>query len=375
MKKTRYSKNKTKAKVILLIINIFCSILLIASVFCFNVSPTEHSFLILLPSVFLSLLIINACFLLLWIIIKWKFIFISIVALLFSLKVNVIPYESYFSSSNENDVDLKIMSYNVQCFGLYEWEDVNIKKNIIKIITDEKPDVLCLQEAFWVPDSKNFITIDSIKKTLGYKYDKCFAVAKAVGNQNFGLVIISRYPIINSDGQKFEKTLNAFMYADILKDEDTIRIYNLHLESLHFGKNDYETIETISDTLEASDINKISNLYIKYLKSYKKRAIQSDIVRAEIDSCKKQKFVCGDFNDFALSYTFSKIKGDDLKDTYLSRGKITDYSWHNDKLKIRIDYILYGKGYECKSYKTIKKAFSDHFPVVAEFSRKEQQKK
>lgn len=191
MKKTLSSKKKSKPKKILLVINILSSILLIISVFCFCISPAEHPSLLLLPTAFLSLLIINTFFLLLWIIIKWKFIFISILALLFSLKVNVLPFELLFSSKNEDETVLKIMSYNVQCFGLYEWEDTNIKNNIIKIISDEKPDIVCLQEAFWVPESKNFITIDSIKKNLGYKYDKRFAVAKAVGKQNFGLVIIS----------------------------------------------------------------------------------------------------------------------------------------------------------------------------------------
>lgn len=374
MKKNFSSKNKLLK--LLLIINIIISILFFLSVFSFNRSPVEYSILLFLPIIFWILFFMNIIFFVVWLFIKWRMIFIPVISLLFSLKILLLifPISSYFSFSKKEKTDLKIMSYNVYCFGLYKWEKISIKNKIIQTINNEAPDIICLQEAFWVPKTKNFITIDSLKKTLKYKYDYRFTLAKAAGNQNFGLVIISRYPIINSYGKKFENSLNGFIYADILKDKDTIRIFNLHLESLHFGEEDYKTIENINDKEKNINLNDIANLYSKYLKSYKKRAKQVDIIKAEIDICKKTKFICGDFNDLSLSYTYSKIRGNNLYDSYLACGKIKDYTWHKDKLKIRIDYIFSDINYECKSYNVIKEPFSDHFPIVAEYYKKQKNK-
>jgi endonuclease/exonuclease/phosphatase (EEP) superfamily protein YafD len=94
------------------------------------------------------------------------------------------------------------------------------------------------------------------------------------------------------------------------------------------------------------------------------------MVRASIDSCSYPIFVCGDFNDGPLTYTYFKIaKG--LRDSYSSKGKYPGYTWDNFKIKQRIDYILYDDAFDCTSHKVIQSELSDHYAVVAEFDRDE----
>jgi hypothetical protein len=59
------------------------------------------------------------------------------------------------------------------------------------------------------------------------------------GDHHFGIIIFSRYPIINKQTvTSYPNDYNSiFQYADIKKDSDTFRIFNIHLQSLRFSPN------------------------------------------------------------------------------------------------------------------------------------------
>lgn len=356
-------------KKILLVINIVVATLLVISYLSVGTSPERSLIYTFMPFIYVILLIINMIFVFLWVFIKWKFSCISLIAILIGIKlINLIfPFSSYINLEKNKEGDLKIMSYNVKVFGLYNWEkNLNIKSNILRIIGEEKPNIVCLQEAFWVDKASNFITIDSLKIILKTKYVHKSPMATAVGKQNFGLVTISDYPIINQYSHKFKNSFNGFIFTDIIISTDTVRVYNCHLQSIHFDENDYTLLETFNE----KELNpEFKNLFKKYFKAYKKRANQSDIMKKSIDSCNYPVFICGDFNDIPISYTYLNIKNN-LFDSFTARGKFSDYTWNNYKIKQRIDYILYSNKYNCISHKVIKKEYSDHYPVVSEFNIK-----
>lgn len=363
-----------KIKSILLVCNILVAILLIIIFLSKNKSPAENIIFSAIPIAYIICIFINFIFILIWIFIKQKYILISFIAIISTISFinRIIPLQSYinFTNNDTNTTTIKIMSYNVNVFGLYNWNDNTIKPQILKLIKDEKPDILCLQEAFWTDEKSNFVTIDSLKKYLNTNNVFKFAISKAVANQNFGLAIISKFSIINKYSYKFENSGNGFCYVDILQNNDTIRIYNLHLQSIYFGKDDYIAIKNISTTDSIkTDFKEMVNVLKKYLKSCRQRAIQSDLLKQNIDSCKYKIFVCGDFNDLALSYSYNTIKGN-LIDSYCKRGRFSDFTWSYGKFKQRIDYMFFDKSYICKTHKTIKKQLSDHQPIIAEFSLK-----
>ncbi|MDD2634132.1 MAG: endonuclease/exonuclease/phosphatase family protein [Bacteroidales bacterium] len=349
-------------------INIVAAVSLIAVFISVKISPEKTLVVALLPFVYIGLMAVNVCFVILWLFIKWKYSFISFAAIVISIKfINLIfPVASLMSDSKEIP-DFKIMSYNVMIFGLYNWqENPQIKANILRTINDQNPNILCLQEAYWNTKSHNFITLDSITYLLETDYIYRSAMATAVGGQNFGLATISKYPIINSYSQKFENSFNGFIYTDILLSKDTVRVYNLHLQSIQLDQNDYTVIEEFA---EFDDKTKIKTVLKKYLSSLKIRAQQAEIVRASIDSCLYPVFVCGDFNDAPLTYTYFTIVKD-LKDSFAKKGRYPGYTWDNFKIKQRIDYIIFDKKYKCVSHDIIKTEDSDHFAIVAGFVSK-----
>jgi exonuclease III len=67
---------------------------------------------------------------------------------------------------NENPIELKILSYNVRAFNLYDWlNDPNTNKGIFNFIRSEHPDVICLQE-FYTSKESDFHP-DKVSKLFG----------------------------------------------------------------------------------------------------------------------------------------------------------------------------------------------------------------
>jgi len=351
-----------------LFINIIVAAILIIVYVSVRISPEKTLAVALLPFVYVGLVAINLCFVIGWLFVKWKYSLISITAILIGIKfINLIfPVTSLISAGGKTP-DFKIMSYNVMVFGLYSWQDnPQIKANILKTIHSANPDILCLQEAYWNNKSKSFITLDSIAILLETDNIYRSSIATAVGGQNFGLATISKYPIVNTFAHKFNNSFNGFIYTDILLNKDTVRVYNLHLQSIQLNQNDYTVIEEFA---EFDDKTKIKTVLKKYLSSLKSRARQAEMVSASIDSCSYPVFVCGDFNDGPLTYTYFRIsKG--LKDSFASKGKYPGHTWDNFNIKQRINYILFDKRYKCVSHVIIKTEDSDHFAIVAGFLEK-----
>lgn len=352
-------------KKIAIITNVLLAALLLVSYFSVYISPEKTLAVTLLPFITGILLVCNLIFAIFWIFFNWKLSLISLVSIVAGIKfINLIfPILGLFNSGNKEG-DFKIMSYNVMIFGWYNWDNnTNIKADIIKSIDKEDSDIVCLQEAYWNTENRNFITLDSLQTELDAAYIYKSAMATAVGGQNFGLATISKYPIVNTFSHTFEESYNGFIFTDILLNEDTVRVYNCHLQSIQLNQNDYTLIEEFN---EGDDNTKLKLVLKKYLKSLTKRAQQADMVRANMDSCTYPIFVCGDFNDAPLTYTYFTIaKG--LKDSYATKGKYPGYTWDNFKIKQRIDYILYDKDFDCVNHKVIRESYSDHYPITASF--------
>lgn len=63
------------------------------------------------------------------------------------------------------------------------------------------------------------------------------------GDQYMGIAIFSTWPIIDQGTIQFPDELNNLcLWADIVVQADTIRVYTAHLASLRFGDQDYEFI-------------------------------------------------------------------------------------------------------------------------------------
>ena len=331
-------------------------------------------FLTLSAFYFLLLLIL---FILFWVFIKPRWSLISIVVILCTYKpiTNIIPLR--FSSSFEKQKQpgaLRIMSWNVEHFDILEHKKHPEKKQeMLQLINENQPDIACCQEMVGsdnVPKAINYIP--DIMQAEGFTdYHYSFNPKLDFdGNHHFGIIIFSKYPIINKQTVSFYPNdyNSIFQFADIVKGEDTIRIFNIHLQSLKFNAANLEYIEKPTITDEA-DLKKSKSLISKLKKGFLKRKVQAERIREEMDKSPYPVIVCGDFNDVPNSYAYNTI-GKGMKNAFAEKGSGIGRTFSGISLTLRIDNIFVADKFSVEQFLRIPKKLSDHFPLFTDVKLK-----
>jgi endonuclease/exonuclease/phosphatase family metal-dependent hydrolase len=105
----------------------------------------------------------------------------------------------------------------------------------------------------------------------------------------------------------------------------------------------------------------------KMKRSISRRPKQVDKVFEDIESCPVESFVCGDFNDNPMSYTYSRMMRD-RQDTFVEAGDGFGATYSRLWPMLRIDYVLCPKSCTVVSHETPKVKLSDHYPVITEIA-------
>lgn len=326
------------------------------------ISPATFWPLAFFGLLFPVLIAIQFVFVLLFLILRSKAIVLPVILILFGWNSIVHTFQIFSpagSASAEKNT-IQVMTYNVRLFDIVHWSGLkNQSEGIFSYVSDLKPDILCFQE-FALQDPGKF-SIEYIKSKLTFLPYSVIEYNFISQNRKHGVAIFSRYPIIRSGHEHFEDTKNMMLYADILIDVDTIRVYNNHLESIHFDRDEFQWIDTTANKTRIPR-DKITEIINRMKGAYIKRATQADIVRKNIDNSPYRVIVCGDFNDTPVSYTVHKI-GSNLFDSFRSGGRWLGITFPNVKAPLRIDYILHAKEMVSSNYQIGKIKFSDHRPV------------
>ncbi len=341
------AKNKLSLinKIFFLLNNIF-AIALVISFFIPKLSPEKYGILALLSLVTPILIIINFTFVIYWTLIGFKKqLLLSFFVLLLSLLFIPSVYEFYNNGTTNNKNSLSIMTYNVRKFNKFKWiKTKNIESKISKFINEENPDILTLQE---YGDLKSFkLNYPYPYNHISYNYYKKTYVQS-------GLVVYSKYPIINKGSLGLGKFTSTIIYTDIVKKNDTLRVYNFHLASLgvvpdkeYFGHKDSEKL-----------IKRLSS-------SFKIQQKQIDTLNSHIKLCKYKVILAGDMNNTAYSWAYKNIKNS-LQDSFLEAGKGFGKTYEFKKFPLRIDYIFVDKSIKITNHKNFKQKYSDHYPISA----------
>ncbi|MBK5209158.1 MAG: endonuclease/exonuclease/phosphatase family protein [Flavobacteriaceae bacterium] len=320
------------------ILNSLFATLLLLSYLSYYISPNTISIFSLISLIIPVLLFINCVFALYWIIRLKKQFLLSIFVLAIGYQ-----YVTKFYSFKDKEIiltdDVRIMSYNVRMFNLYKWiNEKNVDEKIYDFINSKEPDILCIQEFH-----------PSLKKGLKYPYEY---IKISNENNHFGHAIFSKFKIINSGSLNFSNSVNNAIFADIVKNNDTVRVYNIHMESLNLNpKDDYFTQENSE------------KFKIRVQNAFKIQANQATLIMEHIQKTTHKSIICGDFNNTAFSWVYHQLlkeKNDAFEVAGKGFGRTFDY-----KLPVRIDFILVDDQIEVNNFKTYDVKFSDHFPIMA----------
>ncbi len=319
------------------------------------------------------LLLILAAFIFFWLLAKPRFMLISIITIalawqplhhLLKLRINA------DFTRKKNETNLRVMSWNIEGFEISSYKTEPQKKvQMLQLINAYQPDVACFQEVVGsdsVPKAINYLPDIALKINMPFYYYTYNPKLDYDGSHRFGIIIFSRYPILN------KKTIShapndynyIFQYADILKNQDTFRVFNLHLQSLKFSNEDLRYLEepTIDDE---SNFKQSRNIITKFKRGFLKRQVQSQYVKEEVDKSIYPVIVCGDFNDVPNSYAYHTI-GQGLQNCFAEKGTGIGRTFSHIAPTLRIDNIFADKRFSILQFTRDGKNLSDHFPILAD---------
>ena len=338
--------------------------LLILSYVSILVNPAKVWLMSLVGLLFIPLSLLNV-FLLLWALKRLsKSFIIPLIALLPAFffvgrYVRIDTDQEYEQRHDTEKESLKIISYNVGRFNLHNSKAginnrVECVDSVFSFLKAQDADIICLQE-FYAP------SVNKVKEYLdryikGYKAEYYMFPTK---DGAFGNVTLSRIPVKSKGILKFPESTNLALYSDYDYQGNSFRIYNCHFESYSVSPSG------VMRAMVQRDNSIISVTGDKVKRSISRRPKQVDKVFAHIEQCQIETFVCGDFNDNPMSYTYFRMTRG-RKDTFRKAGNGFGATFATLWPLLRIDYILCPDKYTPLTHKTPRLPLSDHYPVVAE---------
>lgn len=293
------------------------------------------------------LVVVNFLFFLYWAIQRKRQLLPSLFVLVFGYFVLGTFVKLNSPKDQFQKEDLKIMSYNVEGFNEFGWKErKNVFNAIQNLVKEEQPDIVCFQE----------VSIDMKKEFLDYPY---YYLMKIPSGEKVHLGIFSKYPIVNAETLTFPNSINNGSYADIAYKGDTLRLYNVHMQSLGI---------TPGTGVLRSKSSKF--LYRRVVKAFKKQQEQAEMIERSRKASPYKTLLCGDFNNTQFSKEYHLLKGD-MQDSFIEAGSGYGRTLNFLNIPLRIDFIMADSSFEVKAHKNYNFKYSDHYPVMASFRLKE----
>lgn len=352
--------------------NITVATLMLLAYINTHLSPATVPYIAFLGLAYPILLLVHLFFILFWVFIKWKYVFISLLTVLIGSTHLYHFYAVNFSQVVLKD-PLKIMSFNVRIFDLYNREGrVQNRDEIFDFLDEEAADILCFQEFYHQEQSVDFVTKDSMIQLLETPYYHERYTHEMTDKRYFGVATFSKYPIFNKGEIAFENDDNNFcIYSDIATPNETLRVFNAHLGSIRFQSDDYLFFGDPKVPHYPKDRTAGQRIVERLKLAFEKRALQAEKVAEEIGKSPYPVVVCGDLNDTPVSYCYRQFS-DLLTDAFVASGNGVGQTYIGKVPSNRIDYIFYDKDFESANFTTHQVDFSDHKPISCQIGRKKE---
>jgi endonuclease/exonuclease/phosphatase family metal-dependent hydrolase len=363
-------KGRSIIKSIFYFLNVFAVAGLLASYLAAFISPEKFWILAFFGLSYPIFLIINILFVIFWLFTWNRFVFVSLIAILTGFTNMLAIYPIRFTKQTESQLPkIKIVSFNVHSLYGNQKADNNqeTKSKVTEFLSRQNADIICVQEFFAIGEDFSQ-TLSKFATSIHLDY-YAFKNYREFDNKRKinAIATFSRYPIVKFGFLRLPGRSYYAIYSDLVINGDTVRLYNLHLESIRFGNADYNfyTQLTEPDEEETATIQEGSKRMLwKLRKAFIIRAKQVNILSAHISSCRYPVVLSGDFNDTPSSYTYHQLTRR-LSDSFVESGHGLFQSTYAGKLpSFRIDYVLHSKEFKSVSFQNFDVYLSDHFPIT-----------
>ena len=335
--------------------NITTSLLMLATCLSTWISPAAFPRLSLAGLAFPVFLAINLCFIVAWLLVSWRGVWLPIVGML--LCGGYIWDYCPINLAEKTDEGHLILSFNVANYVSDSFNNIDGDKSIEYIVASDA-DVICLQESAYGSYHTN---LTKQLKAKGYDV-----------KGRSGMSIFSKWPfvgdIVYSTSQEYG---NGSLACLINIDGDTTLVVNNHLKSNGISpqeKKDYiNAINTINkDQMESSGRILLSRIAI----ATEKRAEQTDSLCNLVErNLHRSIIVAGDMNDTPISYTYRRLTKH-LKSAYRESGSGLGFSFLTKGFPVRIDHIFVSENLNTHfTYIDKEINSSDHLPILTRVSK------
>ncbi len=361
--------------VVMIVISVLAAVALLGGVLARVVNP-QTTLLFVFTGLFYQITYIVNIACALWWIVRWKRWFsLSATVLLVGFGNIGLFYRSDFRQNDTTFArsrnDLVVATYNVCNFNDADTQEgVSSFHRVGEWLNEQGVQIAFLQEAHF-SSSKTFAEFKQGLRKMGYGFFTHAQVDKEDAQTGSGYALFSTYPIVRHDVVCECGNNVCGVWADVKVARDTLRVFNLHLQSTgitHSDRNDTLSPQIIDDTMARA---KLSKVVTKVLDNYLQRATQAKSVAEAIEQSPYPVLVCGDFNDTPVSYTYDQIISEGLLDAYVEQGKGAEYTFKGLYNLFRIDYVLPSEEYfEVKQYRSFNLDYSDHKAIVVTLTPK-----
>lgn len=267
-------------------------------------------------------------------------------------------------SNTGNLPTFNVLSYNVMHFassdGSPKVRRVN-ELNMTDWVLHQDAPIKCFQEFYNSPTNPTLRMIDRLW-AAGYHYYLTLQQPDASGF--IGVALFSRYPIVRH-GQEDFKTFNGLIWADIKINEDTVRIINVHMQSMGIR------VGHVLQQQEMAGVKHETKGILSALRDgFIARRLQVRVVERYVAQSPYPVVVTGDFNDTPYSVVYERLRRR-LQNAFEDGGRGFGFSYNRLPGFIRIDNQFYNdQKLTLLNFETFKLPYSDHYPIKGTYGIK-----
>lgn len=334
------------------------------------ISPTTiilSAYLGLLFPLLFALVVLQAIY---WFIIRaWSRAAINTVVLLVSLPTLLLyaPIRLRQTPPIDRENWIKVVSLNANAFqfaklGPHDYHPTT------EYLAESDADIICLQEAWLSSNKSKYMSERSLQRIL--KAYPFYSSAYAVKDHGSRLIVLSKYPILSTRPIDLHSDFNGGAVFTILVGEKKLVLYNIHLESFGFTKEEQAHYFQLAQEVNPKGFTQA--LRVRFSPAFKRRAKQVEQIYQDVNYQESPYvLICGDFNDTPISYTHHRLSMG-LHDAIATTGRGVNYSYYFKSLiGVRIDHMLYSDQIEARAAYVDRTAeISDHKPIICYFKLK-----